>query len=116
MIYRRIGYNGSLLIRALLRRVQGKPFLYSNGKFPEIGPASRIDDEVSLDISSSAARLNEHRDEVASDLLKVLFFSLNWPQLGADAETIMDLLDAAAYYNSWPKRPSIQEVTENKGT
>jgi hypothetical protein len=105
MMYRKIGYNGSLLLRTLLKRVQGKPlidFPYAN--FPATGPASRIDDEISLDISSSAVRLIEQRDETAGDLLKVLFFALNWPQQGADASTITHLLHAAARYNSWRQR------------
>lgn len=84
-VYRELGYNGSLLLRALLKRVQRKPFIYSLSRnVPEIHPASRIDDEISLEISSSAVRLNEQKDEVAGDLLKVLFFSLNWPEKGQE--------------------------------
>ena len=47
VIYHKIGYNGSLLLRTLLKRVQGKPFIdFPYDNFPETGPASRIDDEI----------------------------------------------------------------------
>lgn len=102
MVYRTLGYDGSLIVRALLKRVRGKPFMQlPYGNVPAIGPASRIDDEISLDISTSATRLREERDKVAGDLLKTLFFALNWPQQGADVETVKDLLDKGAHYNSW---------------
>ena len=104
-IYHKIGYNGSLLLRTLLKRVQGKHFLhFPDGNSPVPGPASRIDDEISFDISISAGKLNEQRNEVAGELLKTLFFSLNWPEQGADSSAIMALLDAAAAYNSWGQR------------
>ena len=100
-VYHKIGYNGSLLLRTLLKRVQGKHFLhFPDGNFPVPGPASRIDDVISFDISSSAVRL----DEVAGDLLKTLFFSLNWPEQGADSSANTELLDAAATYNSRGQR------------
>jgi hypothetical protein len=54
--------------------------------------------------AEAIVRLIEQRDEVAGDLLKVLLFALNWPQQGADASTITDLLHAAARYNTWRQR------------
>lgn len=101
-VYHNIGYNGSLLLRTLLKRVQGKQFIhFPFGNFPVPGPASRIDDEISFDLPSSAEKLKEQRDEVAGELLKTLFFSLNWPDQGADSSAIRELLDAAATYNFW---------------
>lgn len=103
-IYRTVGYNGSLLLRTLLKRVQGKPFIYfPRINYPMPGPASRIDDEIAFDICCSAMKLNEQRNEVAGDLLKTLFFSLNWPQQGADSSAVTGLLDEAETYNSWRK-------------
>lgn len=101
-IYRAVGYNGSLIVRTLLKRIRGKAFMeFPSGSVPVMGPASRIDDEISLDISTTAARLSEERDAVAGDLLKTLFFALNWPQQGADGETVSDLINKGARYNFW---------------
>lgn len=101
-MYRRIGYNGPLLIRTLLKRVRDKPFL-DEGSFSGLGPASSIDDEISFDISSSAERLIKQRDQVAGDLLKVMFFSLNWPG-AAGTVGIESLLNAAKVMNGWRDR------------
>jgi hypothetical protein len=77
-IYRELGYNGSLLLRAFIKRAKGKPFIYNLfGNRPQTFSASRIDDEISVEISCSAVRLNEQTEEVAGDLIKVLFFALN---------------------------------------
>jgi len=104
-IYRKIGFDGQLLIRLLFKRIQGKPFItIPFPDFPETGPASPIDDEISLDFSCSTLRLTEQRDEVVGDLLRLIFFALNWPQQGADPKNISDLLDAAKDYNSWRQR------------
>ena len=104
IFYGEIGHNGLLLLRTSLKRVQGKPFLYFRYDLPKIGPSSRIDNEISFDISSSTVRLNEQRDEVASDLFKVLFFSLNWSQQGVNTSRITELLNAAKSYNNWHQR------------
>lgn len=48
-LYHKLGYNGSLLLRALLKRVKGKPFIDNQyGGFQDTYPASRIDDEITL--------------------------------------------------------------------
>ena len=100
--YRKFGYNANLLIRILLKRIRGKPFVYAwYGNLPVTGRASPIDDEVSLEISVPARRLNENRDEVAGDLLKELFFCFNWPEQGADEASLLDLMAKAAMYNGW---------------
>jgi hypothetical protein len=105
VIYRKIGYTGPLLVRTQLKSVRGKPFIYfPYGNTPEIGPASRIDDDISLDYELPASRLDAERDAVAGDLLRVLFFSLNWPQQAADPSLVSDLIAKAGYYNSWRDR------------
>ena len=104
-IYRNIGFIGPLLLRTLLKRVQGKPFVhFPRGNHPMPGPASRIDDEISFDISFSATKLDQQRDEIAGDLLKTLLFSLNWPTQGGNSSAITGLLDDAANYNFWKQR------------
>jgi len=104
-IYRRMGYSGSLFVRAILRRVRGKPFIYADPYgSQEVGPSSRIDDEVIVEFSTPADRLYTHRDDVAGDLLKTLFFALNWPDQAADPGLIANLVAKGAYFNSWAPR------------
>jgi hypothetical protein len=104
-IYRHIGYSGSLFVRAILRRVRGKQFIYSDQlDFQELGPSSRIDDEVIVEFSTPADRLEAHRDDMAGDLFKAIFFALNWASQAADPALIANLIAKAAYFNSWGPR------------
>lgn len=101
-VYRRFGYNGPLLVRCRLRRVRGKRFMYfPMGNVPELGPSSRVDDDVDVELSLMGTRLDASRDEVAADLFKLLFFALNWAERARDDGLIRDLLGKAAYYNFW---------------
>lgn len=102
--YRNLGFNGSLLLRTLMMRVRGKAFThYPHGNVAFTGPASRIDDEITIDISIPATRLIEHRNGVAADLFKLLFFSLNWAGAASDEAAVADLLNGAAKFNHWPE-------------
>ena len=94
-IYHKIGYNGPLLLRMLLKQIQGKPFLSHPVEDLEFSPISQIDNEISLDLSSSTTRLNEQEGEIASDLLKAFFFSIDRPDQNTDSSTITSLLRAS---------------------
>jgi hypothetical protein len=97
---RALGYNGPLTIRCKLRRVLGKHFLYfPYGNTPELGPSSRLDDEVDVDLAVMGTRLEAARDEVAADLFKLLFFAMNWAERADDAALLSDLLNKAKRYN-----------------
>ena len=94
--YHQLGYNGPLLLRMLLKQIQGKPFLTHPSVDPELSPISQIDNLISLDVPTSTARLNVHGAEtLASDLLKALFFSLNNPGQDTDIPAIESLLKAS---------------------
>jgi len=77
------GFTGALQIGMELRNVQGVPWVSFPGGFPEEGPKSLFDSEVSFELELPATRLFEDRDNVAADLLREIFFALNWADVAA---------------------------------
>ena len=91
--YGAMGYDGTLEMRVALERMRGIPFLYSSfGNFIDEGPSSQLDDKISFVLSFPSSRLQTNRDAIAADLLRVLFFAVNWPAMVDQDERINALL------------------------
>jgi len=100
--YSAIGYEGTLEVRVVLERMRGTPFLYSSfAGFIDQGPSSQLDDKVSFVLSVPSSRLQTDRDTVSLDLLRILLFAVNWPDVASQDEKINVLLESGYKFNMW---------------
>jgi hypothetical protein len=84
-----------------LRSVRDVPWISFPSGLVEEGPKSLFDSEVSFDLELPATRLVEDRDGVAVDILREIFFALNWADVAATEDQLNQLLDAAYRFNFW---------------
>jgi len=65
------------------------------------GPSSPIDDLVTFDLYPLSTRLREDRDALALELLRTMFFALNWPGPASNAEELRRILNMGYEFNLW---------------
>jgi hypothetical protein len=97
----RLGFDGVIELQVRLERVRGKPWLYFPHNFPETGPSSPFDDDIGFTIEVLTDRLTGALDNVASELVKVILFALNWPGAGRSAESIQRFVEYGYRYSNW---------------
>jgi hypothetical protein len=101
-VYHVLGYDGLLEIRVSLKRIRGQHWVYFDAfGFGELGPASKLDDEVTIRLELPTNRLTADRDDVAADLLKSILFALNWPDAAHEEASITAILARGYKYNLW---------------
>jgi hypothetical protein len=101
-VYRKLGYDGPIQLRTNLRGIRGKRFMhFPNDHTTELGPSSRLDDAIDIELTVMGTRLEAERDAVVGDLFRLLFFAMNWAERANEPSLIRDLLNKAAYYNFW---------------
>ncbi len=97
----RSGFLGELEFGLELRCIKRVKWVSFPDGFPEEGPASLLDSATSFDLQIPSNRLFENRDEVAADLLREIFFALNWAEVAATEWQLQQLLVSAYKYNFW---------------
>jgi hypothetical protein len=98
----KLGYSGPILVETALASVLGVPWLYAEqGGFPASRPGSELDDSVEFSISTTSEALRDRPDGVAMDVLRYVFFSVNWPGL-VEGSNLENLVRFGYQYNSWP--------------
>lgn len=103
-MYTRIGFNGSLQFLVRLERILHQPFLYSS-RYGEIQEnlASRLDDVVEFEETFSSEAFQTSRDIITSDLLRTIFFALNWAEIAANKTALTTFLTYGYEYNFWAR-------------
>jgi hypothetical protein len=102
MVILELGYAGPLLLQMRMEAMCGVPWIYFEGRTPMTGPASELDDEVSFAIYTSSDELDQRPDNLAIDILRYVFFAMNWPDIGNDEQRIEGLIKSGYNYNMWP--------------
>jgi Putative DNA-binding domain len=94
-----LGYSGLLHIQMTLDGMRGIEWLHGGpGIYRAQG--SKLDDRMEFSISVSREELQEKPDDVLKEILKYVFFSVNWPDL-IDAEPkLQSLIQWGYQYNS----------------
>jgi schlafen family protein len=96
-LFHMTGLAGSILVQASLKSVRERNWLYAKviaqGLAPigAIKPTSGLDDSFDLSLSTTTEYLREKLDEVAIDLLRSIFFSMNWADL-VDSQKKLEVL------------------------
>ena len=104
-----LGYSGPILIETALTSVRGVKWLYSpSGSWLTGKAGSVLDDNVTFSIPATSEALREKSDRVAMDVLRYVFFSVNWPSLIAGPQDIENLVRKGYEFNSWPQPANLQ--------
>jgi hypothetical protein len=95
-----LGYSGPLHIQMTLDGMRGVSWLHG-GTGIYTAQGSKLDDRMEFSISVSREELQEKPVEVLKEILKYVFFSVNWPGLIDTEEKLLDLIKLGYRYNSW---------------
>jgi hypothetical protein len=106
-----LGYSGPIHIRASLKSLCEAPWLYSEsyGGIFDKKMESQLDDEVEFSISTTTDNLRNEPDGVAMEILRYVFYSVNWLDLIDTQSKQEDLLRKGYYYNGWSSRKNWQD-------
>jgi hypothetical protein len=100
LMLREIAYVGPLIIEMRLESMCGVPWVYFyQGVAPRTGPASELDDEASFSIATTSETLGEKPDRIAMDLIRYVFFAMNWVDAADSDEKLEDLVKSGYLYN-----------------
>jgi hypothetical protein len=95
------GLAATLRIDLVLQGVRGVPWVQFPRGFAETGAHSVLDDTVAISITSTTDALNNGRDQLARELLRYVFFAINWPGTADDAQKLDNLVLAGYQFNGW---------------
>jgi hypothetical protein len=103
-MFRAMGYSGPLLIEVSLNSILGIPWLNSmrGGSIVLAGPNSELDDDVAFSILQTSEALTQQTDGIAIDILRRIFFSVNWPALVDTPQNAERLIRNGYDFNFWP--------------
>jgi hypothetical protein len=76
-------------------------WLYFLHNTAQKGPKAGFDSDITLDLEVSASRLLERRDEVVADVLREVFFAMNWPDVASTTDNVNSLLQEGYGFNFW---------------
>ena len=105
MSLKALGYSGPILIQIALTSIRGIKWLYADQGMlvgmPSSKDGSELDDEVAFEITSTTAAL-ENPDRIAADVLRTVFFAVNWPDLVEEQNLTVQIRNGYSF-NNWPQ-------------
>ena len=98
-----VGYSGPVEIETSLVSIARIPWLYSSQFYNNLvsKQGSELDEDVRLPVSTSTDELASKPDAVAKDILRYVFFSIDWADQVDTPQKLDVLLDYGYRYNSW---------------
>jgi hypothetical protein len=98
-----MGYSGPILIETTLRSIINVPWLYAPPPWNSLTSraGSPLDDIVAFTVNATTEGLRENPDETAMDILRFVFFAVNWPEVIADRGNFVALIQHGYKYNFW---------------
>jgi hypothetical protein len=98
----RLGYVGPLTIEMRLEAICGTQWIYfESPNEPEKGPISELDDDVSFSLAATTDDLANRIDGIARDLLRLIFFAMNWPDQAESDAKLIETIKQGYKYNGW---------------
>jgi len=98
-----VGYSGPLHIQMTLDGMRDAKWLYG-GSGIYTAQGSTLDDQMEFSISVSREELQEKPDDVLKEILKYVFFSVDWPALIDTESKLQSLIQMGYQDNGWPAR------------
>ncbi len=104
-LFRRTGLIGSILIEASLRSIRERKWVYARELIPGMSPMgttrppSGLDDEFALSVPTTVEFLREKSDEVAMEIVRSIFFSLDWGDVVDSQEKLKTLIQQGRQFD-----------------
>jgi hypothetical protein len=103
-VVKALGYSGPIHIEMRLSAIRGVPWLHTFAlgaaeMYEESG--SELDDEFEFSIPTVSDVLFDKSDNLVMEMLRYIFFSVNWPDLIDTQAKIETLIRAGYQYNFW---------------
>jgi len=97
-----VGFDGTLRFAVGLERVLKRPFFITGyaGQVEKCG-CSILDDEIAFQQDCSSEEFRSSRDRIAVELLRTIFYAVNWPEGVADEASIAGILEMGYKFNLW---------------
>jgi hypothetical protein len=103
-----LGYGGSIRMETTLTSILGVQWLYDAGGCLSAMAGSELDDNVTFSVTTSTEALRERPHGVAMDILRDIFFSVNWANLVDTPEKLERLVRAGYKFNFWPNPANLR--------
>lgn len=103
-LFRLTGLVGLILIEASLQSIRDRKWIYAHQPIPGtlIGttrPPSGLDDELALSVPTTVENLRENPNGVAMDILRSIFFSLDWGDIVDSQAKLETLIQQGHHFN-----------------
>jgi schlafen family protein len=104
-LFQLTGLIGSILINTSLLSIRDRKWLYPQQvapgmpSFGAVRPPSGLDDALALSVSTTVENLRENPESIAMELLRSIFFSLDWRGLVADETQLGELIHYGHKFN-----------------
>lgn len=102
-ILEELGFSGPLLVHTTLSSIFNHQWLdpRSGVGFYVRPGTSQLDDEIAFSVESTSEVMREDRDRIARDLLRYVFFSVNWADLVSTPGDLEAIIGWGKNYNFW---------------
>jgi len=109
-ILRVMGYSGPVIVDVTLAAMLGTRWVYSSvGPWVSAKePGRELDNSVTFSIETTTDELRERPDRLAMNLLRYIFFSLNWSDRIATQQQLEELVLKGYDYNLWPRSAGLR--------
>jgi Putative DNA-binding domain len=100
-LLRSMGSGGPIHIETTIDSLLGAQWLNPQQGWFVFHPGSELDDDVTFSISTTSEELNANPDGVVVDLLRNVFFAVNWAAMVETAQGLEGLIRLGYTVNSW---------------
>jgi len=99
-LLQQLGYSGPIAVDAGLSGILKAQWLHpSGGTGYTVRAGSELDDEVSFSIETISESLHETPEQIGADILRYMFFAVNWPEMVDTSTKIQGLLGWGHKFN-----------------
>ena len=103
-----LGYSGPIVIETALTSILNVQWLHAPSGMLVTQPGSELDEDVAFSITSTREALRERPDGIAMDILRYIFFSVNWPELIDSQEKLERLVRKGYEFNFWQQPDNLK--------
>ena len=112
-MFQTLGYSGPIHVEISLTSLLSTQWLRPEPRgmwfSPSPGrPGSQLDDQITFSLSTTSEALRDKPDGVAMDVLRIVFFSVNWPELVDKQQKLEELVIRGYEFNLWLGRDKLR--------
>jgi hypothetical protein len=108
-VLRLMGSVGTVHIETAVNSLLRAKWLNPQQSWFSEHPGSELDDNVTFSISSTSEELYENPDRIVAELLRYIFFAVNWADAVNTPQSLEGLIRLGYTFNSW-NEPSVLKL------